>query len=335
MNYVLDTPHENANTAIKARTDVDKILSDYGYKTLFFYSDESVSSMIKGITHALATVRKQTTKNDTVVIQYPCFVEAGHRFLFWYLNRLRKRNHIRVAIVIHDLDILRYDSKDNKKSLQNLISYFNKIDLIISHNEVMRQFLLDNGCTSNIVLNQPFLYLSEDKTMTPEYGNTIIIAGNLDRNKCGYIYGLNQIHGVTFNLYGPNYDSSFKANNIKYNGSFPPSELASHLEGSFGLVWDGTTCDTCDGKTGQYLRINNPHKLSMYISVGLPIIIWKEAALAKYVEANHIGIVVASLRDLSSTLNHITEEEYRLMHDNVLKVRYGLITGKHFLSLLS
>ena len=32
------------------------------------------------------------------------------------------------------------------------------------------------------------------------------------------------------------------------------------MEGSFGLVWDGTSKDTCIGGFGEYLKFNNPHK---------------------------------------------------------------------------
>ena len=32
-----------------------------------------------------------------------------------------------------------------------------------------------------------------------------------------------------------------------------------------------------------YLRINNPHKTSLYLACGIPIITWNKAAIAQYV----------------------------------------------------
>ena len=32
-----------------------------------------------------------------------------------------------------------------------------------------------------------------------------------------------------------------------------------------GLVWDGDSCSSCSGVCGEYLKINNPHKISFYL----------------------------------------------------------------------
>lgn len=61
-----------------------------------------------------------------------------------------------------------------------------------------------------------------------------------------------------------------------WHGSFKPEESPEHLQG----VWDGDSVDTCAGNTGAYLRYNNPHKTSLYLACGMPVIVWKEAAIA-------------------------------------------------------
>ena len=33
-------------------------------------------------------------------------------------------------------------------------------------------------------------------------------------------------------------------------------------------MWDGNSIDTCSDIYGEYLRINNPYKLSLYIAAG-------------------------------------------------------------------
>lgn len=55
--------------------------------------------------------------------------------------------------------------------------------------------------------------------------------------------------------------------------SLAAEELPGALVQSFGLVWDGNSMDTCTGNYGSYLRINDPHKVSLYLSSGLPIIV--------------------------------------------------------------
>ena len=76
-------------------------------------------------------------------------------------------------------------------------------------------------------------------------------------------------------------------------------------------VWDGEKPDTCAGGTGEYLRYNNPHKLSLYLSAGLPVIIWKEAAEAEFVERTGAGLTVASLYEVKEILDNMTEEQYK------------------------
>lgn len=92
---------------------------------------------------------------------------------------------------------------------------------------------------------------------------------------------------------------------------FKPEELPYVLSGSFGLVWDGTSANTCSGVYGEYLQINNPHKASLYIASGIPVIIWSHAALADFVKENDCGIVVDSLSDIKGKLMNMSESEYQ------------------------
>ena len=121
-------------------------------------------------------------------------------------------------------------------------------------------------------------------------GYSCIIAGNLDKQKSAYVYELPK--DIAFDLYGPNYTGQ-AGGNICYHGSFPPAELPYELEGNFGLVWDGISVDTCAGVYGEYLKVNNPHKTSLYLASGIPVFIWKEAALAEFVEQERVGIKIS------------------------------------------
>ena len=100
-------------------------------------------------------------------------------------------------------------------------------------------------------------------------------------------------------LYGINYDEqNITSLNVEYKGAFLPNEIPSKLEGSFGLVWDGDSTDGCNGASGDYIRYNNPHKLSLYISSCLPVIVWSQAAIADFVRQHNIGFCVDKLIDI-------------------------------------
>ena len=146
--------------------------------------------------------------------------------------------------------------------------------------------------------------------------NNIIIAGNLSSYKVGYVYELP--HDVKFDLYGINY-TGVTDNKIKYHGSYPSDELPWHLKGAYGLVWDGDTAKTCSGIFGDYLRINNPHKTSLYLACGIPVITWNKAAIAQYVRKNRVGITVSSLDEINEKLKDVSKDEYNLMRKNAKK----------------
>ena len=77
------------------------------------------------------------------------------------------------------------------------------------------------------------------------------------------------------------------------------------------------------------VRYNNPHKLSLYLSTGLPVIIWKGVAEAKFVEENKIGFAVDNLYQLSEILNDIKEDDYKILVHNVQKIKIDLCKGNY------
>lgn len=119
-----------------------------------------------------------------------------------------------------------------------------------------------------------------------------------------------------------------------YHGSFSPEDLPEHLEGAFGLVWDGTSAETCIGNTGEYLKYNNPHKTSLYLSSGIPVIVWSKAAIADFVIRNGVGIAVDSLYDVNDRISEISEADYASMCENVDCIGVKLRSGGYFMAAL-
>jgi hypothetical protein len=148
--------------------------------------------------------------------------------------------------------------------------------------------------------------------------DAVVVAGNLDPKKSGYISGLRSIKGIKWHLYGVGLPDDYQEEEfIKYEGSYPPDELPEKLTGKFGLVWDGYSVGGCKGAIGNYLRLNNPHKLSLYLAAGIPIIIWNEAAEATFVKKYGLGLLVNSLENLPQVIGDLTDGEYDAFRKNV------------------
>ncbi len=146
-----------------------------------------------------------------------------------------------------------------------------------------------------------FDYLSkQNKTGHKAFEKSLSIAGNLDAVKSPYIGKLQELSPLKFHLYGPNYSQAGQEgteDNVLYHGVFPANTVQEQFKGGFGLVWDGEKPDTCAGGTGEYLRYNNPHKLSLYLS--------------EFVERTGAGLTVASLYEVKEILDNMTEEQYK------------------------
>ena len=83
-------------------------------------------------------------------------------------------------------------------------------------------------------------------------------------------------------LHGHGYDAAQNAGlGDSFGGPFDPDNPVFEPPVGWGLVWDGAKLDS--GDTGlDYERFNQPHKISLYLACGLPLIVWSEGYAARW-----------------------------------------------------
>lgn len=330
--FIGEKPYKKNDAGNKARLDIDFILQENQYNKIVELEEIKFENIIEKIRYLL---RKNTLKtmyklfklkDKKVILQYPFYFNFIIRYL---LNNIIINNES--ILFIHDINFFR-DSKIKDK--KEIINIFNKAQYIIIHNEKMKKKLLNMGIKSKIIVLEVFDYILKQPLPEINYqlGNTIVFAGNLFKSEFLQKEQIENL-GLMFNLYGPNFDNKkIKAKNIKYNGSYGPDVISYKLEGNFGLIWDGISLTECSGDYGAYLKVNNPHKLSLYISAGIPVITWKKAAIADFIEKYNIGFVVDSLYDIANVIDNMTDEQYNMYINNIKvlqkKVSEGYFTKK-------
>ena len=340
------SPEGEYNASTKARSDVERILEKEKFKKYFIPTKHGVQQnklfkVLQVLIYLYNYVKwdskiKKLEDGTTVVIQYPLVNTT-----LLLKNVIRKnKDRINFIAIIHDLDSLRYKPEIQGKMLCKRVQkedkeILNECTYIIAHNNKMKDYLITLGNDeSKILVLNLFDYLVDIQLRKIERrkDDPIIIAGNLSKDKAEYLRYLSEIPEVHFNLYGKGYSKEEKEKNIEYKGAFLPEELLNNLEGSFGLVWDGNSKDSCQGGFGEYLRYNNPHKVSMYLAAGIPVIIWKEAALADFIENNKLGFTISNLNQIGKILDNLTNEEYEQYIINVneysMKVKKGDFLNK-------
>ncbi len=323
------------NAASKARRDADIIAKDYGYESIPFSNAVTANhahllSVVMAVSCIVSGIRMliRAEKYSVVLLQYPQFPIKASYFLRLLIPISQITKRIRFAALIHDLNSLRGLCGRTGKYCDRKVLPL--MDAVICHNEAMKRYLLNKGISEDKLITLGlFDYLSNAEMRIHSLGDGITVAGNLDPEKCGYI---DKINNLPIHLYG-NGRSVFP-DTIIYHGSYPPEELPGIIEGAFGLVWDGNSADGCQGDSGHYLRFNNPHKLSLYLASGMPVIVWKEAAVARYVEEKGVGFAVDSLSEIPDILHHMQEDDYEKMRANAEAVSEMIRKGQHLKAAL-
>lgn len=326
----------------KAPMDICTIAGNAGYQVIEIHP-------IKG-TEGTDTYKWSKRQNDIDWDRCYSSIPPGSMLLlqhpFWQdqekrepiLERLKNEKQVSIISLVHDVEQLRkvYNQPYMRREFNFMLQM---ADVLIVHNEAMEEFFLNMGIKrENIIRLGLFDYISSSSPGAKELDVSIIIAGNMDPQKSKYIYKLSQLTNVKIHLFGPGYSkkdmyhcsqSHAPCAYIEYHGTYPSELLIEHLEGAFGLVWDGDSLDTCSGETGDYLRFNNPHKLSLYLAAGIPVILWQKAAKAAWVEENRAGILVDSLYEIPDRLQKMTREEYGRYAAAAAVLSEGIRNGAH------
>lgn len=329
--YISFDDKENT-AASKAVQDCKSVLSELGYEDrsiedLELSDKRYLPKLFMGVVKFFFAIKARSI----VVIQYPLLSGNAQFKYFMMAARLKK---VKFLCLVHDINELRFNRAKRARSLKEA-NILNRYDCIIVHNEKMEKWLSTRKVTVPMIRLKAFDYLTIKENLSSyqvaceEDIRTIVFAGNLIKSK--FIYALDQVSSWRFNLYGPHFVplQNHAFDNVCWNGSLGPDEILTNLKGAFGLIWDGDHIGYLDETNGHYLRYNNPHKLSLYLAAGLPVIAPADSAIAGFISENKIGILVRSLKDLN--LLNVDSEQYNIWKTNVLKISSRIKTG-HFMS---
>lgn len=322
--FLKERPYKtnNKNAGSKARLDVNSIFERLGAKEidmLFDIEHRKLSAHLKYYQQYKKRLFAELSQGDILFVQCPVI---AHSVLLSRLFKLLQKKGIKIILIIHDLEILRCNMLKERTFRQKVRCHFEEIpllkicDAVIAHNSRMKEFLVEKGIMRNKIIELGiFDYWIPDDDSISDDGELkefdVMVAGNLMREKAGYIYQLPET--PHFTLYGVGCEENELAKNITYKGSFLPDELVRVMNGNFGLVWDGPSADTCAGVFGGYMKYNNPHKTSLYLACGFPVIIWNEAAMADFIIKHDIGFAVKSLNEIPKMLDQLSKERYNEM----------------------
>lgn len=332
---VVDYIYKNYFSArSKAREDVNVIAQRNGFKPFLINTRTTTeqagnNSFFKKFGYnlrklfilfgAILSIRPKTV----VLFQYP-FAPLGEFFTLFFCRCLKlKKCHL--IIMVHDLVHYRETQVfDNYE-----IKILNTASELIVHTPKMQELFMQNGVNRSCEILWLFDYITTEAPNTnTQETSEVAFAGALD--KSAFLRDMQQIQykKLKLHLYGNQpKDTSSYPQWMKYIGRFSPENITM-LHESWGLSWDGEGIDSYKGAIGNYLKYISPHKVSLYIAAGLPVIICKESALAEYIEKNKLGITINSLHEIDDAVMGLSSNEIRTIRQNVLEMSARLRSGE-------
>lgn len=292
--------------SVKAPADILTLAKQSGYEAVDVFSYQSYGKIkqILSLLYQIFKISRTFEKDSIVFFQYPHINPRIMPIVMPLFKKYRK------VAIIHDMNSIRVDGKLSETE-KNALNYF---DELYVHSYNMQDYL-KTKLKQDIVYHVIgcFPYLADSNQEKREISKRVVFAGNLDKS-----YFLSEFvrknNDLELLLYGK---KTIKlVGNAQYMGKFLPDEI-QNIKGSWGLVWDGERTDCCGGSYGEYLKIIAPHKFSMYLAAELPVIVWKESAMAKLVEKYQLGITIDSLSEISKKIDSISEKEYQSILNNI------------------
>lgn len=345
----VESREQSFSALSKAPADISSILSGIGVESQPFPrvyvpgKGGSKTQKLRWILRAL-TGRLGLKDNSIYFYQHPQYMFESGRGAEVFQVLLKHAVHSvgsKIAVFVHDLEELRLWAESDKRVAASDTRQLKRMaDVIVVHNYRMKEWVVSRGFDPRrVVTIDLFDYLvgDEQSSQLAQFDRSVILAGNLRPDKVGYLKYLPEIN-VQWNLYGKRFsEACISGSNINYYGCFSPEEVVAHLKKGFGLVWEGDSAETCTGALGEYSKYINRHKLSLYMAAGLPVVIWKNAGEARFVEKSGVGILIDSLYDLPVKLEALTKEQYNFMRSNAhemsKRVRSGCFTKSAVLKI--
>lgn len=260
---------------------------------------------LRGI-HSLS---KMLNSDHLVLVQYPL---PFNSFDYKLLHKTLIRHNAKSVFLIHDL--ISVQGLASNVSVERELDLLKKADFIIAHNDSMASFLKNNGLANRISVINFFDYRVDKIPPSRHKSSNIIFAGNLAKSP--FLKRISELGELKWHVYGAGMQPSQFSKSVTFHGAVDSGILPSKMVDGWGLVWDGDSINGINGTSGEYLRLNSPHKASLYLASGVPLIVWRGSALADVVLKLGLGIAVDNLLQIESMVNSLLPSQLDQIYHN-------------------
>ncbi|MGG5333702.1 sugar transferase [Enterococcus sp. AZ163] len=321
LTYIVEG--KSVDSVSKARNDISLIGDTIEFQRLYIYryvdsneDDRALIARIDGITAGVSA-------GDMIVYQYPSY--NSYRFELNFLHQLKKRGAT-VVLLIHDSELLRGNNIPEELNL------LNQSDWLITHSKKMEQQFILMGVKTPMLTKPLFDYLIPDSiSLDSSLDKSIVFAGNIQKS----VFLSNWPSKTKIAAFGTKGEIQF-SKQVSYGGTYQQEELLRRMpKNRFGIAWDDNLQQ--GGNYQNYTRYNAPHKVSLYLALGLPVIVWKNAAIAEWISKYQLGFAIDSLKEIDLLFESLSTDELLKLKKRVNKfsqlLRKGIFTRNALLQV--
>lgn len=329
LKYYSQSYYLQKNASVKPRIDFEIVLRRFGAKPVGLKSHIFVKRIAYRFYAIINYIISWVTmpKNCLIFFQYP--YQVGIRSIFY--RALKKRNY--TCLLVHDLDELRPINYD---PFSDLLEH---ADYLIVHTTAMKEWLNEkhNIKGKTYILNLfDYIHTSKETNKHSKLHTPIKVAfcGNLQKSQ--FLKKLTIPKGITLAIYGEPCSQEILDNpNFDYRGVADP-EILPDLIGDcdYGLVWDGQDETKMSDLQGSYLRYNAPHKVSLYLAAGLPVLLWEKMGICEFITNNGIGITANSVVQLFNKIKELSSDEAMLQKHKAEIIKHKICKGDMFENII-
>lgn len=312
------------NAGGKFPRDIITIFARHGYRAIDFRELYGEFGWRYVRDYLLDWRRLSVIPEESIVVYIDQVSPIRSRHLAY---KLLKDKNCSIIPLLEDIDILRNAYGENVNYGE--LSLLKDAKAIISQNSSMTQYLRNRGFNQPIIDLQLLDFLDDTHKAfeSAEHHMTVCYGGSLSNRQSGFLAKLPESR-IQYLIFGSGELSGIEKVNVRYCGVFTVDECISKLRGDWGLVWNGQSLSIDQNDVGStYYNYVTPHKLSMYLLCGMPVIIYERAAAAEYVKQYHCGITISSLENLEEKLEQISSDEYFAMRQNVSELAKKISRG--------
>src|SRR4051794_23249550 len=310
--FVVTRLNQPPLASAKAPADVRAVCLGQGLAPIDLYNfDRSTArsrlwASVRSAMQLLSSATRLASASD-VVVQYPL-----GRVNELILRRMKLGS--RSVCLVHDLEMLRRPTIAPRES-----ATLGRFDVVIAHSEAMAATVRAGQPDVSVIVLEAFDFLGTRPSLpAAQRPRCLYVFGNLSLEKASYLYRLDpRDTGPAIEVYGPNCEVGLLPQGVRWNGVLDPEHPNLSEVRGFGLVWDGDSATGLAGSMGSYLRYNAPHKFSLYVALGIPVIVPVESAMARVVERYALGTCVASIEEGLRFVESCSDSTWNRMLESV------------------